>query len=314
MKVLEQTRATARKADAVVAADTTASEELLAWMGFEVPIKEDWRPLRMDGEHHKGSITVGDMNGPIFQLRWLRAPKGYDGREWIEKRRTDVAGGQKSPGAPQPRGFSHVSWIKDLSIREESQKTVWWGRSKEDGVLVEILLTNLCDPVANNWFLKVALPKLTVLPASDAWRWRVFSSRFMVPARYTLARKRLAAGDITLQFVRGEDERLTLRQVFPARLALRRRKLVAWLKHRPFRETRRIRAEAEDVESDNRAMISGWKNLPFPVGWLFPRHCRMLAVQDRGLDRLLIVEHEWAGPAPQESVDDLVAGMKWSAA
>lgn len=309
---LQQSRESNGKAYDVAADGATAIDHLLSWQGLEVPIREDWRPLRIEGGHQSGSITIGDMNGPIFQLRWLRPPKGYDGKAWIEGRRQRTAGGQKSARPPRPAGFSHVSWIKDLSIREESQKTVWWGCAKTSEVLVEILLTNLCDPAANRWFVTAALPKLKAFPPAGECRWQIYSSRFVIPSKFVLSRKRLAAGDIALEFTRATHEKLIVRQVFPAGLALQRRSLSGWLTDRAFKESRRLRKEAEDAGGDRRVKWSGWKKLPMPLGWIMPRRCEAVVVLDTDLDRLLIAELEWMGRTPVVSVDELAAGMKWS--
>lgn len=291
---------------------TSPNDNLLAWQGLEIPLQDEWRPLRIEGNHSKGSITIGDIDGPIFQLRWIRPPKGADTSGWIKARRLSVAGGQESRGAPRPESFDHVSWIKNLAVREQSKKTVWWGRSERCNVLVEILLTNLRRPELNSLFVKTALPHLRVVPSTENCRWQIYSARFLIPAGYRLTRKRLAAGDIALEFVRAGGERLLVRQVYPARLALERRSLPGWLRDRVFKERRRFRQETEDRHEGRHIKWTGWKRLPFPLGWIMPRRCDSLIRQNDDLDRLMIVECEWKDGAEVMPVDKIADGMHWS--
>jgi len=290
------------------------SEDLLSWQGLEIPIREDWRPLRIEGEHSKGSVTIGDIEGPVFQLRWIRPPKGADTSGWIKARQISVAGGQESRGAPRPEGFDDVSWVKNLAVREESKKTVWWGRSERNGLLVEILLTNLRDSEVNRHFARTCLPKLRIVPLTEDCTWRVYSARFLVPAGYRLTRKRLATGDIALEFVRGRGERLLVRQVYPAGLALERRSMAGWLRDRVFKGRRRFRREMEDCHEGKRIRWTGWKRLPFPLGWVMPRRCDSIILQNQDMDRLFIVESQWKDGEPVTPIDKIADGMLWRAA
>jgi hypothetical protein len=291
---------------------TSSDDNHLAWQGLEIPMRDDWRPLRIEGEHRKGSITIGDMDGPVFQLRWIRPPRDSDSSGWIKARRLSVAGGQESRGAPRPESFESSSWIKNLAIREESKKTVWWGRSERSNVLVEILLTSLSGSGVNQCFLKSALPNLRVASPTEDNLWQIYSARFVIPAGYRLVRKRLAAGDIALEFVRGWGEKLLVRQVYPAGLALERRSLQGWLRDRVFKEHRRFRQETEDRHDGQHVKWSGWKRLPFPLGWISPRRCDVLIRQEQDLDRLMIVKYEWQDGTEVKSVDKIADGMHWS--
>lgn len=282
----------------------------IAWQGLTIPVQADWRPLRIEGDDQKGAITIGDMTGPVFKLSWLRPPKGYDSKGWIDKRRKSTAGNQMSPNPPQPDSFERVSWVENLRIREESEKTVWWGCSKNDGVLVEVLLTNLREESINRWFLREALPNLTVVPKTQPWPWKIYSVHCEIPSEYRMTERRLATGDIAFQFARGKSSKLRLRQVFPASLALARRSFAGWLRDRVFNEHRRFRRAREDKPSDTEVKWSGRRQFPFPLGWLGPRTCLVLGLQDVDLDRLLIVEGEWRRGHSRAPVEEVMASMR----
>lgn len=289
------------------------TEEQICWQGLQVPIQKDWRPLRVEGSYEDGSVTIGDMMAPIFQLRWIRPATEQDGKKWIEGRCNSAAGGQTSRKAPHPESFEHVAWIKDLAIREESQKTVWWGTATNKEVFVELLLTNLCKPAFSRWVIKEALPLLRVMSKTEESLWQIYSARFTVPPGYVLNHSRLAAGDISLEFKREDRQKLTVRQVYPAALALDRRPMRAWLRNRVTTDRRRLCVDQEQ-KSDHKVKWTGWKRYPFPLGWIVPNRFESLILEDLHLDRLLIAESEWKDGSKTTRVDDIVSAMQWEEA
>jgi len=289
---------------------TQKHNNLLAWHGLTIPMQDEWHPLKIEGDHQKGSISVGDMAGPVFKLQWLRPPKNYDGRMWVDKRRKSIAGKHESENPPRPGSFEHVSWVKNLNIREEAEKTVWWGCSKRSEVLVVVLLTNLREKELNEWFIENALTYLQVIPGEQEWPWRIYSVQCTLPAGYRLQQTRMAAGDIALEFKRGNQDRLVVRQVYPASLALERRPMAGWLKDRVFNEQRRLRQETEQKQNDVWLKRKGRKPLPFPLSWLRPRRYESVIDRDRQLDRLMIVEGEWPEGKSTTPVNDILASMQ----
>jgi len=178
-------------------------------------------------------------------------------------------------------------------------------------VLVEVLLTNRSDKKTNRWVIRHALPKLTVTGPADDCRWSIYSSRCVVPPGYVLQHKRLAAGDIALEFTGDKGRKLLVRQVFPAMLALQRRSYAGWLRDRVFKERRRFRRSSESTRDDGLQMNwSGWKRVPFPLGLLLPRRCESVIAHDEHLDRLLIVVSEWKNGTSVRSVDDILETMR----
>lgn len=287
---------------------------ILAWQGLTIPLQDDWRPLKIDGEFKKGSITVGNMDGPVFQLRWLRPSTTYDGANWIRNRCKATAGGQTSDNPPRPEGFDISEWIQGLAIRQESEKTVWWGYSKTAGVLVEILLTNLCSREVNRWFVRHALPRLDVTPPTEDCEWSIYSCRFTVPPGYQLNRKRLAAGDLAFEFLGSAGKRIIIRQVFPALLALQRRPYQGWLRDRVFKEKRRFQKQRESMADDGLQLTwAGRKKIPFPFGFIAARQCVTEIIHDEDLDRLFIVESEWKKGQGVAPVMPILDSMRRSA-
>jgi hypothetical protein len=284
--------------------------QCFAWQGIQVLLMNDWRPLRIEGNFDKGAVTMGDQEGPVFILRWLHIPKKYDGFKWIEKRKKQVAAGQSSENPPQPVGFDKTSWIKNLAIRKESEKTVWWGYSEECKVLVEVILTNLTDPKKNEWFIHQALPKLKVTSKSDKSLWQIYSARFVIPEGFTLNRHRLGVGDIALEFIRKKNDKLVVRQVYPAKLALQRRSLPAWLRDEVFKRHRFFKELSGDSNLEIKTKKRGVKKFPFPLGWVIPNQCERMIKDDKSLDRLYIVDAEWRKKGNEINVESLITEME----
>jgi hypothetical protein len=287
----------------------TPDFQYLAWQGIQVPLMNDWRPLRIEGNYKNGAVTVGDQEGVVFILRWIHPPKKYDAASWIEKRRKIVASGQLTENPPVPEGFDLTSWIKNLAIREETEKTVWWGYSEKSEILVEIILTNLTDRKKNEWFLKKSLPKIKVTPIDEDCLWVIFSARFMIPAGYKLERHRLTVGDITLNFMKNKSDRLFVRQVYPAKLALNRRSLPAWLRDEVFTRHRHFKLLEDDKSIELKTKKSGLKILPFPLSWVSPHHCQRMIIENTELDRLLIIDAEWRDKSDVFNIDGIAKEM-----
>ncbi len=297
-----------------------SDEPSFAWQGLTVPLRPEWRPLRIEGNWEQGAVTIGDRQGAVFSLRWLRPAGGVDGAAWIAQRTEQTAAGQSSPRPPQPAGFTAVNWIRGLAVREEARKTVWWGYAPtpdapkdaptqsavRPGVLVEAILTDLAKPETNAWFIEHSLPRLQAQPENGPLDWRIYSARFATPPGFRLQEHRLASGDLALRFKRGRREGLLLRQVYPAGLALARRNAEGWLADRPFLERRRFRGELTEPRPQT-LMRTGWKRIPFPFGPFAPRRCTGLLVE--AADRLFMAEAE-GGEETQAMADRATRAMQ----
>ena len=108
-----------------------------------------------------------------------------------------------------------------------------------------------------------------MISKEEECRWKIYSAQFTVPAGYVLNHSRLATGDIALEFERENRQKLTVRQVYPAGLALQRRPMRGWLRDRITTERRRLRIDREE-KSQHQLKWVGWKRLPFPFGRILP--------------------------------------------
>jgi len=286
--------------------------DFISWQGFSIPIMREWRPLRIAGGFRQGSIAIGDVTGPLFEIRWMRpGAADFDGRAWIDgnKKKSDA---KIASGPPHPKGFSSVGWIRGFEEKDSGRKTVWWGYSVKGMILLEIIVSELADPAIHEWIISKALPSLEVFSPEDAWIWRIFSAQFTVPAGFILEKHKLNNGDMSLCFRRNKKERLVLRQIYPAELALGRRPIEKWFEDSPFRERRKFCDAKDGVRAvrEKDFTADGWKLVPFPLGFVMPRRCRRIAVVDDSCDRIYLTEYEYGRRDSGEPAESALKGMR----
>ena len=114
-----------------------ANSAEIAWCGWRMLVPPDWRPLKITGEPGKGSMMIGDADQPLILVQWRRvADKDFDAAAWLSGRFKKL---RTTPGAgaPQARGIQVSGWVKDLALREDDVKSVWYGFSRSAGLLLE---------------------------------------------------------------------------------------------------------------------------------------------------------------------------------
>jgi hypothetical protein len=291
----------------------------LAWVGWELVMPDEWRPLRIEGSWDSGSLVVGGTADPVAQIKWLRPRRrSFDAERWIRRR---LRSRRLEPGRPPgaaPRGFAEGAWVPDENSRQLLRS--WYGYSREAGLLIEVVANAETDRSSRRELARLVVPSLRTSAKDAPTRWSVFGSSFETPAGYVLARRRVGLGDVTIDLAGPNRSRLVLRQVYPGELALKRRKLARWLEVRPFKEKRRYRSKDEPaecvIETDGRELrglrITGWKRLPFPLGFIAPRRSTAAAVVDAELDRVLVAEYDAPDEADPAVVDRALARMNWA--
>jgi len=273
----------------------------LAWSGWRLRVPANWRPVKLEGTFTKGAMFIGDDASPYLMLRWWRplqeGQKQFDFAAWLDYRFKKLhALPQQNP--PAPPGVDQSAWVKDLETKNEKSRTVWYGYKASAETVIEILMTSLTPSDIRKMIVRDVMPTLEITSKEDPISWNLFSTSFQSPPGFVLDTHHLYSGDVALRLVKGR-ETLMLRMVYPAGLALSRRKLPNWLDSSPFLERRKNRNPSmEDWSSGSIKGIQrrGWKRLPFPLGMLKPRFSTAIAAVDEEHDRLLIAEHRTARP------------------
>jgi len=272
---------------------------LLAWANWQLTMPGAWHPLKLTGTQQKGQMVVGNHEGPFFIINWERTPSAsHDGAKWIANRLKKL-GVQPAENPPAKAHFTESAWARDVQTREGSESTQWLGYSQPARLLIGVAVNGMIPKAARNQVLSQVLPTLTTTAIEQDTIWAMYNVSFTSPAGFELSQRKLFSGDIALEFSKGKREELLLRQVYPAELALQRRHMEKWLECYPFKQHRRLRRrtlKTDPWQCPRRPDLDGlqrsvWKRLPSPLGVWAPRQCLALVAHDRGLDRLLIVEH-----------------------
>lgn len=311
-----------------------------------------WRPVRIDDAKHGGVMLLGDGQRALVQMKWLSnldRKRKYDPLAWVERRiaktvrKADLRDRPEAgrvlldkPAAnrndEKSPGFVELAWLPGVRRRGRKAKgrtSLWYGYAAGAGLLLEVTL-NTESPDSDKAKLlaqaRAALASLAATAPADKTLWSIFETGFESPAGMALQSKRVLVGDVALLFASGR-RRLKLRQVYPAGLAIERRKPGGWLNDlsKMFATRRRFRVTQNDEECRGVAggvEMAAWKRVgrystPMTLGRLRRRPCILAAAQDRLLDRLLMVEYEYAGKGiavAEEAwnvVLQLLVGMNW---
>jgi hypothetical protein len=272
---------------------------LLAWANWRLTMPGAWHPLKLTGTQQKGQMIVGNHEGPLFIIKWERpSTASHDGAKWIANRFKKL-GVRPAEDPPAKAHFTECGWARDVQTREGYESTQWLGYAQPARLLLGVSVNGMIPEATRNQVVRKVLPTLTTSAIAEETIWAMHNVSFRSPAGFELSQRKLFSGDIALEFSKGKHEELLLRQVYPAELALQRRQMEKWLECYPFKQHRRLRRRAlktDPWQCPQRPDLDGlqrsvWKRLPSPLGGWSPRQCFALAAHDRGLDRLLIVEH-----------------------
>lgn len=287
-----------------------AEHSLLAWAGWQMRIPADWQPLKLTGTPEKGQMIVGNDEVAVFIVKWESLASGrlQDGQQWVTERLTRH-GVVSDDNPPAKAHFTACGWARDLQTEEDKETTYWYGYAEKAGLLIGITVNGVLPVADRKRVVEEVLTTLVTTPAGGESVWAMYDLSFTAPAGFELAQRHLFSGDVALLFIKGRQETLRLRQVYPGELALGRRSWETWLDSSPFTEHRRIRRGTMQLDKwhhQSRKELSGmqragWKRVPFPLGWVSPRQSRSIGAHDTALNRLLMVEHMTVG-LPHERV------------
>lgn len=290
----------------------------LAWAGWEVTILPSWQPLKLSGTAAKGDVIIGDSACAVFVIRWERVGgrPPADPRGWAETRLKQL-GAAPQPDPPAAAAFTACAWARSLETEEGKATTHWFGYAAPARLLIGITVNGVLPHAVRETVVRDVLPTLRTSAGQGPCRWALYGVRFNVPGSFELRQRHLYLGDVALEFGRGRQERLLVRQVYPGDLALGRLAREAWLDRYPFHEHRRLRRRNASVtawQDPARGSIdgvqrTGWKRLPAPLGACSPRHTCAIAAYDRELNRLLLAEHMSRHAADAELCSRMIAQM-----
>jgi hypothetical protein len=280
----------------------TEKLSLLAWAGWQLEMPAAWQPLKLTGTPAKGQMIVGDSTCAMFRIQWERNHLP-DAQAWVTER-LRKHGVLPSGTPPGEKRFTACGWAYGVQSEEDKQTTYWYAYSAPAELVLGVTVNGVLPEKLREIVTEQVLPSLRATPVTGESVWAMYDLSFVVPAGFELTRRHLFAGDVALEFRRGRNEMLMVRQVYPGDLALGRRTLENWLKAYPFHEHRRLK-----VTNFDGACCRGRKRLGFPLGWVKPRATCAVAQHDPQLNRLLIAEHQSATAADETICRTAIARM-----
>ena len=294
----------------------------LAWAGWMMKIPPKWRPLKIEDKPGSGKMILGDSSQAVAQIKWSNsAGRNFDADRWLRQRIKAVACDATTvENEPALEDFEKAAWLSEAGTSKTGQRSLWYGYAPKAMLLLEIVINGEIDEKTQQIFRFRVLPSLRICDSKLVTKWAFFDVSFESPAGFTLKTKRLNVGDMALELTNRKVGRLLVRQVYPASLALKRRKLEKWVRSYPRKEHRRYKplneAEKWEVESFERnidgLICRGQKRLPFPLGFCAPRFTISAISHDAGLDRLLIAEYDGKKPEADNVVSDIISRMNWA--
>ncbi len=294
-----------------------------AWAGWTLRVPGDWRPLDIIGEWKHGKIVLGDSDQALLRVRWERSrAAGIDGEQWRRVRLRKL-GGQPAPAAEtdlMPQGFIHTGLLLNPTENAADAEWVWAGCAPKPGLIIEVSLNGAAPVELKTTATRRVLPSLRAVPPDRPVPWAIFDTSFRSPPGFVLTDKRLHLGDAALLLERHGRDRVMLRQVYPAQLALTRCDMLKWLRVRPFASNRRRRPAAPPTkweldlgkENAHGFIEEGWTRLPAPLGTWRPRRYAAAVVHATESDRLLIAEIEVRTGKPRPVLEQALRDMNWS--
>ncbi|MFP4053240.1 MAG: hypothetical protein ACLFV7_05175 [Phycisphaerae bacterium] len=268
-----------------------------------------------------GSVLLGDADEPMLRIQWIPRPRGWilpaRPDSWLRRQVAVVAGrGQLSDNVPQVKGFPHVAWAPEG--KTPAHHAAWAGWHDLTGMAI-LLTLRTDDQKVRRLILERVLPTLEISGENDPVDWSLFQVSFRTPPDYTLRRQRLNMGDLTLELGARGGRLLTVRQLYPAELALNRRKMDNWLKYPPLKNIRRrlILDESLPLHVDDRGnggrmkgiVRTGVHRVKFPLGFLARRGVTAACVEDTARNRLRIAMHEAPSRGDEHAVREAIARM-----
>ena len=301
------------------ARSAAAATSTLAWEGWRLEMPDQWRPLSIDGTPRRGKLTLGDGERVLLRMNWWRPRwRRFDPQRWLDRRVRSMGGGAALPRQDiRPRGFDPVAWLPEARPRRGRQRAVWYGYAPEAGLVLEAVVNANLPARLLKRIERNVLPSLSLAAEGATTQWAVFGAGFRIPSDLYLKAHCLRLGDIALRFTGRGGRRLTVRQIYPGEVALKRRTMKRWLTVWPFKEHKRYKSVEDDQEwppdSDrperSGILCRGVKRLPAPLGWVSARRCVSACVQDASLDRLLLVQCEARRSVDEAALAEIIDGM-----
>jgi len=302
------------------------------WAGVLLDIPENWRPYRVEGSARQGQLGLADNVHPRLEILWdtVRG-KGVDPHRLALRHLKRVVG--KVEDAVFDAAVERIS--------NNNFNPLLFYRDKDAGLdqctafcpatnrVFEIAYHTNNSP-EDDAFRKDMLRNLRDQPAESGQKWAFFSVSFIAPSAFLYSSSTLNLGDMSVTIMdnrgRGLRPSITIRQIYPAELALSRRKMeeiladIAKQQHQVYRTKYRkwfkrggIVSETVDT-SIGKAAVTDLRLRPLlmPLSWRMPPNERLWLIHDAKADRLVSVSIAGRPEQFDPLLETVLKGLHWA--
>jgi hypothetical protein len=275
---------------------------IFAWQGWRLAILDEWNPVKLHGNFEVGYALLADIHRPRLGVRWTTPGRRFDSKAWARRAMIDEVGRLAADEAKAVKCDGYQNALR-YSEAEPPGRDVWVGTSWVSGRTIEMVHHVFEGEESRMDDL------LRDLRDGD-FGWAVFGLSCRAAAGWRLESHRLNAGDLSLEFGR-KRERMSVRQVAVAHLALKRMPIERWLEEqiRPRMKRFRQAGECQVVKIETmegvscrleRRLLARWK-----VG--LPASICQAALHDATRDRLIFIEAK-----DHVAVEELARSVGWA--
>ena len=280
-----------------------------AWAGYLLNIPATFRLSSIEGDHRQGSFRLVDGERVRLEFSWATETRGrFDFPAFAKKK----LGGSRKRGEPDPD-----SKVRELSVPgsdlqlfhlpdEEGRIDRFVGWSSKTHRVVQIVYSRAADR-EDEFVAGTCIPGVIDQPRDQPMKWAFFDCSFVTPSGLYYQNATLNLGDMSVRVsARGSDLRgpaLTVRQLYPASLALLRRPLVDWIRSWTLETWDSYRVKRPGflgrgaIPCDNvdsaigpcLAVRTCLRSILRPIYWWMPRECEIRLFHDKDHDRLIVV-------------------------
>ncbi|MAE62410.1 MAG: hypothetical protein CMJ49_13770 [Planctomycetaceae bacterium] len=303
------------------------------WAGWLIHLPLTYRPLKFDGAAARGSAALGDDRASRFYVVWGTVRKRkFDPAALALKRFAKAVGRTRAPNIQanleliDHPNFQYFGRVVDRVVQCD-RYFAYCANTRR----VFDMVYHHDNTDADRTFNQSAMRSLLSQPADAPHYWSFFTNSFATPPGYAYAKSVINIGDMAVtthlprRFRRRRE--ITVRQIYPARLALARQPIEDWIKsitvhkkliHKPRHQRwfKRGGLRMDPVQTpvgagfviDTRVpwQLQMWRGRKF-------RRTRTWFVHDELQDRLAVVSISAANAELPDLIDTIWANWQWAA-
>lgn len=203
----------------------------LAWAGLRMACPKTWRFASIQGDAQQGRLILADTSRARLELAWARPKqRDYDGQKFARTRLKRAAKRKDWEDHLTPVANDHYKPL--LGYRDPAGKIDRYAGYSPAGRRVIEMAYHRDNPREDHLVERHLLTSLRDQSLEVPNAWSFYDVSFVSPSGYRYESARLNLGDMRVRLIAGSRRwngpRLTIGQIYPAKLALKRQDLPQW--------------------------------------------------------------------------------------